>query len=1150
MQHTYLRYECADAFSLTTSTASSTAPPTTSTLAFLGSSPSSPLLSNASSQVIGFNLRSLSPCVKIAHRDSPSGGVGSGRALNGDEVTCIDVFCDTSGGGDCKVATGWSDGTVRVFDVSSSEVAAATAAAASSSSSGSVATSNLGLVHSLLHEDDGGAGAEEFVTREPLVLNGHGSSPVRCVVFDKCSAAAAATRLASGGSDGAVVIWDIVAETGLFRLLGHRGAVTDISFIRPGLAPGVEATANNMAPFDGLITSSVEGLVKVWDLDGQCCAQTIANHRGEVSCSSAVRLHGSAGGTGDGGASGSNEERIVGDEGRWRLVTGCADGAVRVWSVSKPRRIGSVADDDDDNDDGHEENAIKEEAGDDVQSRAAASSSDKDDACSFIGTLSPPPNVATSNEKVASIHFHPNGRYVGVCRTNGKSIVIYLVRSEAEAQRKKTRRIRRRREKGGRKTADLGDVKKAGRKRGILDDDESDDDDNEHQDGSDAAALHQGIDSESIQASDEFEYIATVRASHKIKGFVFAPFVERGGGIRIVCALATNALEVHSVVKKVGTAKGSDNPSITYIASKLSTLDMYGHPTGVRSISLSSDDILACTVSKSVTKVWNVANRSCIRSLPLSSSSTSSVSYYGLCSAFLPGNTHVIIGTREGHLLILDVASGDIVYIEEDAHDGAIWSLDLRRPNPEHDEPIAIVTGSADKMVKFWDVERQEDAEEGAHHPMVVHTRSLQMTDDVVAVRYSHSIDPTRRMVFVSSLDCTVKVFFDDTLKFFLSLYGHKLPALALDAADDDTILATGGADKTIKIWGLDFGDTHRTLHGHTDSITDLKFVRRTHYFLTAGKDGTMRYWDADRFEQILLLNGHAAEVSCLAVSRTGAFALTGGMDRQIRVWERTKDIVFLEEERERELEAMFDQVDGSKGGDKDTTAILQRRRQGDEEDELEGDDNAADDDQPQSEAVVRRSVLSVAAGDRIMEAIELADQETKDIATFNKVQKKIGRDGQEEKRRAPNPMLLGMEPPQYILWVLRTVKSADLEQSLLVLPLGHMERLLHYLILLLRSGRGVELCSKIAVFLVKTHQPQIIANRSLATPLRELKRLVKLRLAEIRDTVGFNQAALRTIAKVANDRKNAYFVPGNDGKDIWSGLGLGSDVAAALQSK
>jgi hypothetical protein len=47
--------------------------------------------------------------------------------------------------------------------------------------------------------------------------------------------------------------------------------------------------------------------------------------------------------------------------------------------------------------------------------------------------------------------------------------------------------------------------------------------------------------------------------------------------------------------------------------------------------------------------------------------------------------------------------------------------------------------GSADKTVKFWYVEAQEDDEEEENlqesgHPMVVHTRTLQMTDDVVAV--------------------------------------------------------------------------------------------------------------------------------------------------------------------------------------------------------------------------------------------------------------------------------------------------------------------------------------------------------------------------------------------------------------------------------
>lgn len=44
------------------------------------------------------------------------------------------------------------------------------------------------------------------------------------------------------------------------------------------------------------------------------------------------------------------------------------------------------------------------------------------------------------------------------------------------------------------------------------------------------------------------------------------------------------------------------------------------------------------------------------------------------------------------------------------------------------------------------------------------------MTDDVLSVRYS----PDSRFLAVALLDSTVKVFYQDTLKFYLSLYGHK----------------------------------------------------------------------------------------------------------------------------------------------------------------------------------------------------------------------------------------------------------------------------------------------------------------------------------------------------------------------------------------
>ena len=47
------------------------------------------------------------------------------------------------------------------------------------------------------------------------------------------------------------------------------------------------------------------------------------------------------------------------------------------------------------------------------------------------------------------------------------------------------------------------------------------------------------------------------------------------------------------------------------------------------------------------------------------------------------------------------------------------------------------------------------------------------MTDDVLSVRFS----PNGKLLAVALLDSTVKVFYQDTLKFFLSLYGHKVSA-------------------------------------------------------------------------------------------------------------------------------------------------------------------------------------------------------------------------------------------------------------------------------------------------------------------------------------------------------------------------------------
>jgi U3 small nucleolar RNA-associated protein 12 len=134
------------------------------------------------------------------------------------------------------------------------------------------------------------------------------------------------------------------------------------------------------------------------------------------------------------------------------------------------------------------------------------------------------------------------------------------------------------------------------------------------------------------------------------------------------------------------------------------------------------------------------------------------------------------------------------------------------------------------------------------------------MTDDILSVRFS----PNGKLLAVALLDSTVKVFYQDTLKFFLSLYGHKvcfpyalsvvaainalqLPVLSMDISHDSKLLVTSSADKNVKIWGLDFGDCHKSLFAHDDSVMQVAFEAKSHYFWSVGKDKMLKYWDGDK---------------------------------------------------------------------------------------------------------------------------------------------------------------------------------------------------------------------------------------------------------------------------------------------------------------
>lgn len=492
-------------------------------------------------------------------------------------------------------------------------------------------------------------------------------------------------------------------------------------------------------------------------------------------------------------------------------------------------------------------------------------------------------------------------------------------------------------------------------------------------------------------------------------------------------------------------------------------------------------------------KIWNLKSKSVIRTIP---------SGYALCSLFTPGNRQVLVGTKTGEIEIFDISSSTMIRSIK-GHSGAIWSMDI---SPDGKQ---LVTGSADHDVKFWDFDltRDDDDEDGTS-PLrltLVPARTLRMSDDVLCVKYS----PDNRLLAVALLDATVKVFYADTLKFFLSLYGHKLPVMSLDISSDSSLIVTGSADKNVKIWGLDFGNCHKSIFAHDDSIMAIKFVPNTHYFFTASKDKTLKYWDGDKFVNITKLEGHHGEVWCLAMSREGSFVVSGSHDRSIRVWERTAEQLFIEEERDRELESMMEQ---------DFEADLDREK-------------SAKEKQEEADAASKKSLETVKAGEKLVEALELADQESLNISEFAQAKAAVARTRPQDAAKmvlpAPHPLLVALgklTPAQYVLHVIREIRASDLDQALLVLPFSQVFSLFRYLEEWVRRGWQIELTCRVLFYLLKVHQNQIVSNRTFRPLLDSIKTHIRELIQRQKDMVGFNLAAMKFLKREWEETNSADF--------------------------
>ncbi|PRQ43668.1 putative transcription factor WD40-like family [Rosa chinensis] len=643
--------------------------------------------------------------------------------------------------------------------------------------------------------------------------------------------------------------------------------------------------------------------------------------------------------------------------------------------------------------------------------------------------------------RVATVRFNKSGNLLA-CQVAGKTVDIFHVLDEDESKRKAKRRLHRKKEKKSAKGApqvfENGDTDRVVGEEG---------------------------NSPAVTVLDVFKLLQTIRASKKICSISFCPNTTKSSMATLALSLNNNLLEFYSIESNA--------------TNKTLSVELQGHRSDVRSVALSSDNTLLMSTSHNAVKIWNPSTGSCLRTID---------SGYGMCGFIIPNSEYALVGTKSGTMEIINIGSGTCIEAVE-AHGGSVMSI-AAIPNEN-----GFVTGSADHDVKFWEYEVKQKSAQDSKQLVVSNVRTMKMNDDALVV----AVSPDAKYILVALLDCTVKVFFMDSLKLFLSLYGHKLPVLCMDTSSDGDLIVTGSADKNLKIWGLDFGDCHKSLFAHEDSVTAVRFVQNTHYMFSAGKDRIVKYWDADKFQLLLTLEGHHAEVWCLGISNRGDFIVTGSHDRSIRRWDRTEEPFFIEEEEEkRQLEMIESELDN----------MIESRYQKEEIPEVGAVALAG-----------KKSKETITAADAIIDAIDMADAELKRLAEH-----------EEEKSRGnvadfkPNSLMNGLSPSEYVLRAFSNVQTNDLEQTLLALPFSDALKLMSYLKDWTLNPDKVELVCKISLVLLQTHFNQLVSTPAARPMLTALKEILYPEVKERKDIIGFNLAGLEHLKQLMALRSDALF--------------------------
>jgi len=145
---------------------------------------------------------------------------------------------------------------------------------------------------------------------------------------------------------------------------------------------------------------------------------------------------------------------------------------------------------------------------------------------------------------------------------------------------------------------------------------------------------------------------------------------------------------------------------------------------------------------------------------------------------------------------------------------------------------------------------------------------------------------PNALILASGSADKTIKLWKSGNGRLISAINAHSDTVACLAISPDGKILASGSADCTIKLWNLSNGNLIRTLTGHSVTVFSLAFTPDSEVLVSSSGDGNIKLWQLSTGKLLNTLTGHSDFVESIVITPDGQTLASGSWDNTIKIWD------------------------------------------------------------------------------------------------------------------------------------------------------------------------------------------------------------------------------------------------------------------------